>query len=387
MDGDHDVALVFGGEKSGGSFDEAESGKSDEGEGEEAHFPAVLDHPFDHACIPAFDGIVEGIEATEENVFGFFGIGLAEPKGALGGFERDGIDAAEDGGDGDDEGELAIHLADDSGEEGGGKEDRNEDERDARDGGEEFVHGSDGGIFGGLAVFDVFGGSFDDHDGVIDDDADGEDDAEKGEGIDGETHGGDSREGADDGHGDGGRGDESGAPILEENDDHEEDEGPGFEEGFVDFVDGFGDELGVIEGDIVLEIFRESEGEFFEFSADAFGGIEGIGTGELIDGEAASGLAVIFGELAIGDRTEFDASDVFESGDLSAVFGIGFDDDVFELLDFIEFAVGVDGELEGLGGIGGGASELAGADLDILVLESGNDIARGEGAFLKLRGV
>ena len=107
----------------------------------------------------------------------------------------------------------------------------------------------------------------------------------------------------------------------------------------------------------------------------------------MIDGEAASGLAVIFGELAIGDRTEFDASDVFESGDLSAVFGIGFDDDVFELLDFIEFAVGVDGELEGLGGIGGGASELAGADLDILVLESGNDIARGEGAFLKLSGV
>ena len=274
LDDRHHVALVFGGDESGGGFDEAPDGGGGEEEGDTEHEFASVDEDANESTVSIFDGLVGGVEGAGEEIFSFGVVDGAEPEGALGGFEGGGVDAAEDGGDGDDEGELAIHLASDTGEKSGGEKDGDEDEGDADDGAEEFVHGGDGGFFGRFAVFDVFGGAFDDHDGVIDHDADGEDDGEEGEGIDGEAEGGHACESADDGHGDRGGGDESGAPILEENHDHEEDEEPSFQEGFVDFVDGFADKESGIEGDFVLDAGGERLGEFGHVGADAFCGIE-----------------------------------------------------------------------------------------------------------------
>ncbi len=91
-------------------------------------------------------------------------------------------------------------------------------------------------------MVDVVGGVLDDHDGVVDHDPDGQDQAEEGEQVDRETereHGG---EGADDRDRDGRGRDEGGPPVLEEDQDHDQDEDAGLEEGLVDLVDRLADE-------------------------------------------------------------------------------------------------------------------------------------------------
>src|SRR5262249_23699374 len=83
-------------------------------------------------------------------------------------------------------------------------------------GGAQWVDGGEGGRGGGEAALDVVLDGFDDDDGVVDDEADGEDEAEEGEGVDGEAEEGEDGEGADEGDGDGEEGDEGGADALEE---------------------------------------------------------------------------------------------------------------------------------------------------------------------------
>ena len=64
----------------------------------------------------------------------------------------------------------------------------------------------------------------DDHDGVVDDDAGGENDGEQGQGVDGEVHHLDERERADERHRDRDRRDDGAAPGLQEHEDDQHDE-------------------------------------------------------------------------------------------------------------------------------------------------------------------
>ena len=105
------------------------------------------------------------------------------------------------------------------------------------------------------------------------------------------------------------------------------------------------------------------------------------------DGDAASGAAIVGEELPILLGAEFDASDVFEAGDLAPIFGIGFDDNLVEVFGAIEGAFEIDGELvSGVGG-GGWSADLACGDIDTLSAHGGHDIIWGEGTFLEFLGI
>ncbi len=109
-----------------------------------------------------------------------------------GGAERRGQDHGhqhrEDHGGDDGDGELAVDDAGGAAEEGHGEEDRRQHGGDAPEGAGDLPHGFDGGVMGrqpllGHDPFDVLH----DHDGVVHQQADDDDQGEHGQGVDGEA--------------------------------------------------------------------------------------------------------------------------------------------------------------------------------------------------------
>ena len=76
--------------------------------------------------------------------------------------------------------ELLVQPARDAGDEDRGDEDRRQDQRDGHDRARDLLHGLDGRLLRGQALLDMALHRLDHDDGVIDDQADGEDQAEKG---------------------------------------------------------------------------------------------------------------------------------------------------------------------------------------------------------------
>ena len=97
-----------------------------------------------------------------------------------------------------------------------------------------------------------------DHDNrVVDDDAGGENDAEERQRVDGEAHQLDERERADERHRNRDRRDERRPPALEKQEHHQDDEHDRLDERDQDLADRLGDDLGRVEGDLVLQSGRE----------------------------------------------------------------------------------------------------------------------------------
>ncbi|MFM1944832.1 MAG: hypothetical protein RI897_3814 [Verrucomicrobiota bacterium] len=95
--------------------------------------------------------------------------------------------------------------------EGEGDEDSDERDGDCDDGEADFVHGLEGRGERWFTGLDMAEDIFEDDDGVIDHDTDGEDEGEHGEDIDRVIHGVEDGEDADDGDWDDDSGDEGGA--------------------------------------------------------------------------------------------------------------------------------------------------------------------------------
>ncbi len=79
-------------------------------------------------------------------------------------------------------------------------------------------------LAGGQALLDVVLDGLHHDDGVVDHEADGEHEAEQGEGIDGEAEQGKDRERAHQGHWHGQEGDEGGPQALQKDEDDDDDE-------------------------------------------------------------------------------------------------------------------------------------------------------------------
>ena len=176
------------------------------------------------------------------------------------------------------------------------------------------------------------------HDGVVDDDADGQDQAEQGEVVQGEMRREHHREGADQGHRNGDDRDQSRPPALQEDDHHDHHEHQGLEQGLVDLVDGLADVLGGVVDDLIVEPRREALAQNLHLLDHAFRGVEGVGPGLLQYADGGGGpdlrLAVLEeAQIGVGGvvlRAEFDTRHVRDAGD--AVLVVALDDDVGELL-------------------------------------------------------
>ena len=173
-------------------------------------------------------------------------------------------------------------------------------------------------------------------------------------------------------------------PVLQEDQHDDEDQDERLEEGLVDFVDRFVDEDGGVVDDLVVDAFGEDAcRELLHLRADGVGRFQGVGAGQLEDGQGDGGLAVevavdvvvsgpqldaLLGGLAAG-FVDVLADHVAEVDDLAVVAGL--DDDVLELLLAAEPSLGLDDQLEGHRGAGGHGrlAEAPGRDLHVLLLD------------------
>ena len=96
------------------------------------HKIGAMHHPGDQGHIGILRVAITLIEAPEKYIGFLLDVG-AEPEGALGRLQGEGIDGADDGGGGDHQGELPEELAGNAGKKGGRQEDRGEDQGDAHD--------------------------------------------------------------------------------------------------------------------------------------------------------------------------------------------------------------------------------------------------------------
>ena len=266
------------GKKTGRLAGEFPAGQQDDRSIDDHHQAGPLDHPADDPHVEILGGLEDLVEPPVKPVGGFRP-GL-EPQGALGRLQGQGIDGADDGSGGDDQGELAEDLAGDAGQESRREKDRDQGQGDAHDGADQLAHGLHGRMLGRQAFFDVIGAAFHDDDGIVDHDADGQDQGEHGHEVDGEAQGQHGDKGADDRHRDGRGRDEQGPEVLQKEHDHQEDQDTRFEEGFVHMGHGLPDEFGGVEADEIFQAVREIPAHVFQGPVDLVGHGDGVGLGQ-----------------------------------------------------------------------------------------------------------
>ncbi len=303
--------------------------------------------------------------------------GLEDTRGQ-GRREGQGDHPGEDHGDGDGDGELLVEGAGHAAEEGDRQEHRAEhqDDGDQRPG--QFRHGLFGRLHrrhvqGGHVVFDVF----DDDDGVVDHQADGQDHAEQGQHVGGEAEQVDADVGADDGDRHGQDRDDGGTETLQEEEHHQDHQNHRLEEGVDDLLDGGLGELAGVENDLVFEPVREAWFQLVDERPHLPRGFDGVGPGLLVDDDGHRPLAVDLAGNRVVLVPQFGVADVLEADDGGAGL-IGAQDDVLELLRIDQHPLG--GDHEALLGAGGARvlADLADAVGLVLALDGGGHLLGGD---------
>ena len=275
-------------------------------------------------------------------------------------------------------GELPEELAGDAGHEGDRHEDREQHQGDRDDRRGDLGHRPLGGLPRGEVgmllhhALDVL----DDHDGVVDDDADGQHQGEERDGVRRVAHRLQGDEGPDQAHGHGERRDQRRAQAAEEQEHHDDDEHEGLDQGLADLVDRLGDEGRGIVGDLPGEPLGEGLGQGADPGLDLLQGREGVRAGGLVDRHHRGGAAVQPRLPVEIGGAELDPGDVAEPQ--HGPVRVRAQDDVAELLRGAQAPLRLDAELELLL-----VGDRAGADpthgrLHVLRPDRRDDVARGQ---------
>ena len=159
---------------------------------------------------------------AEQTFVGSLVFWLEKQRGQCG-RERERVERRDQHRDGNGDRELLIQAAGDAGNERGRNEDRGKDQRDRDDGSAHLFHSLLGGGLGIHALFNMMFDGLDDNDGVIDDQPDGENQAEQRQRVDGEAERRKDDEGSDQRDRNGQQRNQGGAPSLKKDEDDEDD--------------------------------------------------------------------------------------------------------------------------------------------------------------------
>ena len=127
------------------------------------------------------------------------------------------------------------------------------------------------------------------------------------------------------------------------------------------------DERRRVVSDRVVHPLGEPLLQLLHLVADQVGGLQGVGPGALVDRERHGGPAVERAGLVVALGAQLDARHVAEPH--HAPLGVGLQDHVRELLDVLQPAQRGDRELERLPGGDRRLAELAGRNLDVLLVD------------------
>ncbi len=230
--------------------------------------PACVDHVIDQAGIVVFEAAIDRIEAAIERIAPLRRYRWAQPHRRLRRLERRRVDGGEQRRCRDHQRELRIHAPGQARQERRRQEHRHQNQRDADDRAEQLIHGLDRRIMAAHALLDIMRGALDHDDGVVDHDADRQHDREQRREVHGEAERPHHGEGADDRDRHGGRRHQHGAPVLQEDQDHDQHQHRRLDQRLVDFVDRGIDEHRGVERDGVDEALREGLRQLRHFGFD-----------------------------------------------------------------------------------------------------------------------
>ena len=255
--------------------------------------------------------------------------------------ERQRIEGGDEHGDGDGDGKLFIEPTLDAPQEGHGQEHRRQHQGDAHHRPRDLLHRLEGGLPGHHALLDVVLHSLHHHDGVIHHQADGQHQPEEGQSVDGEAQQGEDRKGADEGNGHGNHGNERGAPVLQEDVDHEDHQQHGLRQGPEDLLDALHDRQGGVHSYGGLQVSGIPLLQVLDLLLHRIAHRQGVGARRLEEGDDAGGLAVEAADLLVAHGAQLDPGHVPEA-DHGAI-RIGADHDLGELFRVLEAALGPHG--------------------------------------------
>ena len=346
LHGREQIALVLDRQEPGRDSRQPVAGGPDHEQRDDGGDAGVTHHGADQPHIAALAGAVDAIEGAERDIALFRRHRRPQPERALRGFQRGGVDRAQERGRGDHQRELRIHLPGQAREERRGNEHRHQHQRDADDRAEQFVHRLDRGVVAVQAALDIVGGPLHHDDGVVHHDADGEHDREQGRQIDGEAERPHPGKRADDRDRHGGGRHQHGAPVLQEDQDHDQHQHRGFDQRAVHLIDRRVDEFRGVERDLVRDALRKRLGEGRHLGVDQLLDLQRVRARRLENTERSRRLPVLGKDLAVGLRAELDLADVLDPDQLATGPLAGLDHDILVLLDLAQPSGDVDGVLE-----------------------------------------
>ncbi len=217
--------------------------------------------------------------------------------------------------EGDDDGEGAEELADDAAHEDDRREDRDQRQGRRDDRENDLVGAVDRSSHRvGVEFLAVAEDVFEDDDGVIDDDADQQQQAEHGQRIERVAEEIDDRDGAHQRDRDGQRDDDRRPHRLQEQPDDQRGEQRAFDQVLLQRIDDFQDEHRVVGDDVQLHARRQLRAHLvLDLFLDLVDNGDGVGVGDLDDAEADGGFAVEAGELAVVGEAVHDFGDILEA--------------------------------------------------------------------------
>ena len=155
-----------------------------------------------------------------------------------------------------------------------------------------------------------------------------------------------------------------GAPGLEEQQHHQNDQDGGLDDAPVELGHRYLDELGRIVGEAVFEALGEALGHLHHGVLDALRGTHGVASGLLVDDDDDRRVAVGIALRRVAERAKLDAADVLEAHD--APIAADLDNDVLELIGIAQTPLHLQGDLEGIVVIDGRLAQRAARHLHVL---------------------
>ena len=306
------------------------------------------------------------------------GLVLAEHERAHCRTERQRQEQRDGGGGGDRYRELAIELAGDAADERRRDEDGQQHQGDGDERHPHLVHGDARGLERAQALLQLALDVLHHDDGVVDDDADRQHQAEQRQHVEREAERLHHRARADQRDGNGNDRDERGAPCLEEQEHDQHDQDGRFENGNIELADRDLDELGWVVGQAVLESLGKALRHLLDGVLDALGGAHGVGAGLLVDDDDDRRILVGVALRRVAQRAELDPADVLDPHD--AAVGPHLDDDVLELVGLPEAPLHLQRDLEGVVVVDRRLAERAPCHLHVLRPQGVEHLLRGEPA-------
>ena len=271
-------------------FDKQINVQADRAEGDQQDEKLVAKNPA--------KGNIVGAQHTVESVFGksietIVIAGFAAEKSRAhhgGGGERD--EQRHSDGYAENNGKFAEQAPDDSAHEKNGNEDGHQRSAHRENSKSDFTRAFHGGFIGLHAVFDVAGNVFDDHDGIVDDEAGGDGEGHEREIVQAVMAKIHDAEGADEGERNGHARDDGGPDVSQECKDYENHKDNGNHEGDFHIVDGSANGGGAVDGHTQMERRRDGGAEKGDDGHDTVDGLDHVRAGLAEDGDDDAGFSV-----------------------------------------------------------------------------------------------